>query len=532
MTVRTRFAPSPTGQVHIGNMRPAIYCWLFARRHGGQFLLRIEDTDRERSTPDAIRAVLDAMTWMNLDFDEEPLYQSHREAAHREAAERLVAEGKAYRHRKGDEGEATLFRIPWNTAGIPFVRTIGPTELALHPDVPVQVASTGVAFALVSKNGKPMPHEASLAGFRDLELLDAAGATVFALNDCLNEVLAGARRVEVPGAHRIRFTRREAVFHDLVKGELAKPLDGMKDLVIVRTGGIPLFHLANVCDDIHQRVSHIIRGDDHVENTFRHILLFHALGAPLPTYAHLPMIVNAQGKPYSKRDGDAFVGDFRAHGYLGEALFNYLALLQWSPGDDRQIVSRDEMVRLFDLARVNSSPAQVDLRKLQWMNGAYMAAQPPERRLADAQAELRKHGLWTDAASNVFLQRVLDTMGDRLKLTTDIATQAGFFFTEEYAYDEQAVGKRLTQPGAADLLTAIAARFATLPAFEAPAMESALAALAQERGAKPADLIHATRAAVSGLAIGPGLFEMLVLLGRERVLARLARTVKRFAPAA
>ena len=307
MTVRTRFAPSPTGQVHIGNIRAAIYNWLFARHEGGQFLLRIEDTDRARSTPVAVQAVLDALTWLGLNWDETPLYQSTRTAAHLAAAEQLLQAGHAYKEDKGGtgKGECVIFRMPG-------------TEMS---------------------------------------------------------------------------------FRDEIKGHLAKQAADMKDFVIVRSDGTPVFHLANVVDDIHMQITHIIRGDDHVENTYRHVALFRALGATPPKYAHLPMIVNAQGKPYSKRDGAAYVGDFRDKGYLPEALFNFLALLGWSPGGDRELMGRDEMARLFTFDRVLSSAAQFDLVKLLWMNGEYMRALPRDQRESACRAVLQARRAVSAAAA-------------------------------------------------------------------------------------------------------------------------------------
>ncbi|MBR0056230.1 MAG: glutamate--tRNA ligase, partial [Kiritimatiellae bacterium] len=258
-TIRTRFAPSPTGNVHIGNIRAAIYNWLFARHEGGQFLLRIEDTDLERSTPAATQTVLDSMAWLGLDYDGEVLYQSTQRAHHLELAEQLLRSGHAYKEDKGGtgKGECVIFRMPGTDIG----------------------------------------------------------------------------------------------YHDLVKGDLLKKAEDLRDFVIVRSDGSPVFHLGNVADDITMGVTHVIRGDDHVENTFKHIALYRALGAPVPQLAHLPMIVNAQGKPYSKRDGAAYVGEFRERGFLPEALFNSLALLGWSPGDDREVMTRDEMVAAFTLDR-------------------------------------------------------------------------------------------------------------------------------------------------------------------------------------
>ena len=433
--VRTRFAPSPTGQVHIGNIRAAIFNWLYARHAGGQFLLRIEDTDRARSTPEAVRAVLNAMEWLGLNWDTEPLYQSTRTTAHLAAAEELLRNGHAYKEDKGGtgQGECILFRMPGTDMG----------------------------------------------------------------------------------------------FHDEIKGDLAKKAADMKDFVIVRSNGTPVFHLANVVDDIHMQITHIIRGDDHVENTYRHVALFQALGAPVPKYAHLPMIVNAQGKPYSKRDGAAYVGDFREKGYLPEALFNFLALLGWSPGGDRELMTRAEMVQFFTFERVLSSPAQMDLVKLLWMNGEYMRALPREQREAACRAVLEAHGMWNAELPADYLGRVLDVMAERVKLFTDIA-DAGYFFTEDYPYDEKSVQKRLLKPGALESLTAVQAAYAGLADFTAAGTDAALRELAAARGIGMGDLVHPVRVAVSGTAVGPSLFHMLEVLGRERTLRRMDKTLERF----
>ena len=527
MTVRTRFAPSPTGQIHIGNIRTAIYNWLFARHHGGQFLLRVEDTDRERSTPEAVQAVLEAMAWCGLDFDEDPLYQSGRASEHLASAEKLLAEGKAYRHRKGEGGEAVLFRIPLDGVD-DLLHEVGPVELDVHSSVPVCVDGSGVSFALVSRKGKAMPQEGCLAGFCDLAVFDAAGKQLFSLDGKVGAVTSGDERFEISNATRVTFTRREISFDDLIKGRLSKSLDAIKDLVIVRSDGIPLFHMANVCDDAHQGVTHIIRGDDHVENTFRHILLFRALGLRPPLYAHLPMIVNQQGKPYSKRDGDAYVGDFREQGYLGDALFHYLAMLQWTPVDEREIMSRDEMVTEFDLARVKSSPAQVDLRKLMGVNGEFMKRLPRDQYESDMKEALVAGGLWDENTSDVYLRQVLEVMGDRIKVKNDIVRLAGFFFTDDYEFDQKAVVKRLHCEGAIEKLQGLKQCYTDLDSFDAQSLEAALSTWVEQRGYKTGDLIHPVRVAVSGLGIGPGLFDMLEVLGRERTCRRIDRAIERF----
>jgi glutamyl-tRNA synthetase len=428
-SIRTRFAPSPTGNVHIGNLRAAIYNWLFARRQGGQFLLRLEDTDRERSTPEAVKTVFEALDWLGLEADEEPVYQSQRREAHLAAAETLLSKGLAYKEDKGNtgRGEAVVFRMP----------------------------------------------------------------------------------------------DRDMAFDDAVKGTLKKKAKDMQDLVIVRSDGSPVFHLANVVDDAFMGVTHVIRGDDHAENTFRHIALYEALELPVPQFGHLPMIVNAQGKPYSKRDGAAFVGEFREQGYLAEALFNYLVLLGWSPGDDREVMERADIVEAFGLDRVQASPARFDWKKFEWMNGEHVRRLPlDEHRRQYFQA------IPGSDADPAYLDAVIEVMQERIKKWPDIAPMAGFFFTDNYAYDADAMAKRFGREGAWEDLAALRAAFEALPDFSAESTEAALRALAEERGLKPADLIHPVRLAVSGIPQGPSLFHMLAVLGRDRVLKRMRRTAE------
>ncbi|VGO20309.1 glutamate--tRNA ligase [Pontiella sulfatireligans] len=433
MKVRTRFAPSPTGNVHIGNMRAAIYNWLFARHMGGEFLLRVEDTDRERSTPEAIQTLLEAMDWLKLDIDGEPLYQSTRMEAHLEAAETLLSKGLAYKEDKGGtgQGECVIFRMPGT----------------------------------------------------------------------------------------------DSAYVDGIKGPLKKAAENMQDFVIVRSNGTPVFHLANVLDDIEQGVTHVIRGDDHVENTFRHIALYQALDADVPNFAHLPMIVNAQGKPYSKRDGDAFVGDFREKGFLGDALFNYLALLGWSPGDDREVMTREEMIEAFELARCQSSAAQVDLRKLTWMNGEYMLKLPEAEFEAMCFEAVAKAGIEADAD---YAKQVFGLVRERVKTVADIVPMVGYFFTDEFDYDEKAVRKKLQKDGVADVLAQVKAIFQELETFDEASTDKALHDFVETSGLGFGAVMAPARLAVTGIQSGPDLFPMLAVLGRERVLARIDRTVRLF----
>ncbi|MCO5060981.1 MAG: glutamate--tRNA ligase [Kiritimatiellae bacterium] len=433
MTLRTRFAPSPTGQVHIGNLRAAIFNWLFTRHAGGEFLLRIEDTDRERSTPEAVQAVLNAMQWLGLTTDGEALYQSTRREAHLAAAETLLQSGHAYKLDKGGtgKGEAVLFKMPG-------------TDMA---------------------------------------------------------------------------------FRDLIKGDLHKAAADLPDFVIVRSDGNPVFHLANVVDDIHMGITHVIRGDDHVENTYRHVALYQALGAPVPQFAHLPMIVNAQGKPYSKRDGAAYVGDFRDKGYEPDALFNYLALLGWNPGDDREVMPREELVAAFSLDRVQSKAAQFDFRKFEWMNAEYLKRLPPDSYRARFRRELEESKLLPADISENYLDSVSSLLRERIKSWPETTLQAGYFFTEHYSFDPDAVRKRLKKEGAPELLAALREAFSALPNFDAASTETALRALAETRGVNASELIHPLRVIVTGQPGGPSLFHLLEVIGRERVLARMARPI-------
>ena len=435
--IRVRFAPSPTGKVHIGNIRAAIYNWLYARHTGGKFLLRVEDTDLERSTPEAIQALLECMRWLGLDYDEDAFYQTKNKPRHMEAVEKLLASGYAYRcertSRDGKTGEVIMFKMP--TEGV----------------------------------------------------------------------------IE---------------FDDIVKGKMSKKAEDIQDFAIVRSDGSPIFHIANVVDDIDQGVTHIIRGDDHVENTFKHICMFKALGAPVPKYGHLSMIVNQQGKPYSKRDGAAFVGEFRDQGYLPEALFNYLLLLGWNPGDEREVLTKSEMIELFDLAKVHVTAAKFDMKKLQWMNGEYIKRMPRDIFTSELVRRVNEAGMTIPEGYDVAY--LVDQLQIRTKFLNDIPAACRCFFSDEFEMDEKAVDKRLKKEGVKALLEDLVERFANAPEWKAPALENLVKELSQGNGMGP--WVHPIRVAVSGRGEGIGLFEMLQLLGREKTLERLSRAAEKYAP--
>jgi glutamyl-tRNA synthetase len=313
-------------------------------------------------------------------------------------------------------------------------------------------------------------------------------------------------------------------YTDLVKGHLKKQAEDTQDFVIVRSDGTPVFHLANVVDDVDMKITHVIRGDDHVENTFKHIELFKAMGAPIPEYAHLPMIVNNQGKPYSKRDGAAFVGEFKEQGYLPQALFNFLVLLGWAPGDDREVLTREEMIQLFTLDRCKSSAARFDMKKLVWMNGEYIRNTPRESYATEFVSRVTNAGLSTEG---VDLNGIMDQMQIRTKFYSEIPGTCTYFFTEEYAFDPKGVEKRLKAEGVPALLEEVADAFAALPVFDVQSTHDKVAAIGEAKGTGMGSIVHPVRMATTGLTEGPGLFELLVLLGCERTCARLRKVAQR-----
>ena len=434
--IRVRFAPSPTGKVHIGNIRAAIYNWLFARHTGGKFLLRVEDTDLERSTPEAIAVLFDCMKWLGLDWDEEVFYQTKNVKRHLEVVDQLLASGHAYKvektSRDGKTGVVTMFKMP-----------------------------------------------------------------------------------------------KEGVieFDDIVKGHMAKKAEDIQDFAIVRSDGSPIFHIANVVDDIDQRVTHIIRGDDHVENTFKlkHICIFKALGAEVPKYGHLSMIVNQQGKPYSKRDGAAFVGEYREQGYLPEALFNYLLLLGWNPGDDREVLDVLGLLRQVALHDV----VELDRPLLGHPEHRDDAGLAVARGLLDLVAVSLRSDLRSAAEQKAWWDYLAAQIQVRTKFLKDIPAAIKCFVSDDFPFDEKAVEKRLKKPGVKATLLDLVERFSKVEDWTAPALEAVVKELSQGNGMGP--WVHPIRVAVSGRGEGIGLFEMLQLLGKEKTLARLRHAAETLA---
>ncbi|MBO7533908.1 MAG: hypothetical protein J6T46_07955, partial [Victivallales bacterium] len=364
----------------------------------------------------------------------------------------------------------------------------------------------------------------ALAGFKDLQVLDAEDNVLFDIHGQEEAVLKGELVKTIEGAAKLCFTRRAITYHDLVKGDMTKPLDGMKDVVIVRSDGSPVFHIANVVDDITQKVTHIIRGDDHVENTFRHIMMFHCLGAPVPQYGHLPMIVNAAGKPYSKRDGDAFVGDFKDKGFLADTMVNYLALLGWNPGDEREKMSREELIEAFSLDRCQHTPAQMDIQKMTNLNGQYLAEMEIGKFTEMCKSYLAVYD-WGQNIDPEYLTKVCTLMQSRLKKFADVE-QWKYFFVETPDYDEKNLAKQFKDDSVKAALKELEGALAGCD-FTAAAIEAAIHATTERLGMGQGKLNQPLRAAVTGVGIGAGIYETLELLGKDLSMARLDAFFKR-----
>ena len=463
MTCRTRFAPSPTGYLHIGGARTALYCWLESRHRGGQFVLRIEDTDRERSTQAAIDAILQAMAWLGLDYDEGPIYQTHRLDRYREVAEQLVAEGKAYyAYESREELEA-------------------------------------MREAAMAKGEKPRYNGA----WRDRA--ESAEYHASRSGDP-NRVIRFRNPVEGTVA-----------WDDKVKGRIEIANSELDDLVIFRPDGYATYNFAVVVDDIDMRITDVVRGDDHVNNTPRQINLYRALGAPVPAFAHLPMILDEHGAKLSKRTGAADVMQYRDAGYLPHALLNYLVRLGWSHGD-QEVFSIAQMQELFELQDVNAKASRLDPAKLGWLNQQYLKNDDP--------AEVAKHLEWHLAKAGYDLDAgpaaadIVVALRDRVQTLADMAERAAVWFGPIEHYDEAAVAKHL-KPGTDAMLRDARARLAALPLWSVEGVSEALHMTAEALELGMGKVAQPLRVAITGTQVSPDISYTVYLAGRDEALRRI-----------
>ena len=477
---RVRFAPSPTGYLHVGGARTALFNWLFARRLGGTMVLRIEDTDVERSSPEMVEGILDGMRWLGLDWDEGPnvggpygpYFQSERLDRYRAMAARLVAQGSAY-------------------------------YCYCTPEI------------LKAKRG---------AG---IEKYDRTCCALTAGD------VAAREQAGTPRAVRMKVPEGTTRFDDLVHGPIEFDGANIEDFVILRSDGHPTYQLSVVSDDVEMAITHVVRGDDHISNTPKQILLYRAVGADLPQFAHVPLILGPDKKRLSKRHGATSVMEYARQGYLPEAMLNFLALLGWSPGGNQELFTRDELVRAFALEGISGGSAVFNPEKLDWFNQQHIAMLPPGELARRLEPLFRAEGLWNDAFlgdRHAWFFGVIELLKPRVKRLDDFAAQGRFFFTNVIEYDPAAVDKHLRVEGMREHLAVLEAAFAALESFDEVSTEAALRATADARGVKAASLIHAVRVTVTGKAVSPGLFEVLALLGRGEVRRRFRTAVELVTP--
>ncbi|MDP2913336.1 MAG: glutamate--tRNA ligase [Candidatus Omnitrophota bacterium] len=422
---RVRFAPSPTGYLHIGSARTALFNWLYAKHTGGKFILRIEDSDKERSKEEYLDEILGSLKWLFMDWDEEFVFQSKRFVLYKKYAERLVEEEKAYR-----EGPAIIFKVEKD---------------------------------------------------------------------------------------------KDVFFDDMIHGRITVSTKEIKDQVLIKSDLTPTYNFACVVDDAEMMITHVIRGDDHISNTPKQVLLYGALGKTAPNFAHIPLILSKDGGRMSKRHGATSIFEYKGMGFLPEAIVNYLALMGWAPGNDREIMPVEEMIRLFDVKDVNKTPATFDMDKLSWMNGQYIKEMESSILAARSEDFLKDKGIIDDKFDKRVWGDVVKAYKERTRTLDDLVSVYKIFFAGELEYDEKAVEKYLKKANSKDVMNRCKTALEGLPGFDKTAIEAAYRKLADDMKVKAAELIHPTRVAISGKTVGAGLFDMMEILGRDKVLARLSK---------
>jgi len=490
MTVRVRFAPSPTGYLHIGAARSALFNWLYARKSGGKFLLRIEDTDLQRSTEESTRSIIEGIEWLGLDYDEDLVFQSNNAADHRAAAKRLLEEGKAY-------------------------RDFTPKEERNDNAVKQEVGERARAQSLAGFDPRSNP-------YRDLpkEESDRRAAA--------GEPFAVRLKVPVEGQTR---------FDDIVYGAQERSHSEIEDLVLLRSDGEPLYNLSVVIDDIEMGITHVIRGQDHLTNTHKQVLIYEALGAEVPRFAHLPLILAPNKGKLSKRKHGEVVSltTYRDRGFVPAAFRNFLALLGWSPPEGKELLSKEELVQAFSLEGIGRANAIFNFQendpkrwtddKALWMNAEYIRTMPLDELLPMVKTELRANKLWReeyDDDDRDWLLQTIDLIRQRFFTLKDFSNQGRAYFSDDFDFEEAAVNKNLRkEPRLRELLAGLADKLETVEPFNAETAEAALREFSDEAGVKAGLLINGSRTMLTGQAVGPSMFEIFDVLGREASVQRL-----------
>lgn len=479
--VRVRFAPSPTGYLHIGGARTALFNWLFARKMGGKLILRIEDTDTERLKEDSVSQILTSLKWLGLNWDEGPeaggecgpYYQSERRELYSKYAQQLLDEGKAY-YCFCTPADLEAEREKQRAAKQPF--RYARTCRDLDPEVAKARAAAGEPYSV---------------------------------------------RIKIP-------TEGSITVHDLIHGDVTFNMDQFDDFVIVKSNGMPTYNFAVVVDDHLMGMTHVLRAEEHLSNTPKQLLIYEALGFEPPKFGHMPMILAPDRSKLSKRHGATSVEEFRAQGYLPEAIINYLTLLGWGPGDEREIFTLEETVKLFELEQMSKKAAVYDTKKLTWMNGQYLSELPLEKILPEAETFFIKDGLVTKewlAENKEYFAKLVDTVRVRVKTLQEVADASAYFFKDVEAYDEKGVAKHF-KPEAAELLEKCIAALEADEVFDLTSTEAIYNRIAADNGLALGKVIHPTRLALTGRTVSPGMFDVMVLLGKEKTLARMRKAVE------
>jgi glutamyl-tRNA synthetase len=471
--VRVRFAPSPTGYLHVGGARTALFNWLFVRQQRGTLILRVEDTDAERNKPELVQGIIDGLAWLGVDWDEGPFFQSQRLDLYREAAKKCLANGSAFLCYCAAEKYAGGDHAADGSAGVEKVRR---------------------GARCSCRDGK----------------------------------------ASVPGAKpaiRFRVPAGRTVFADEVFGEREFDNEEIEDFVLLRSGkdgeewGMPTYQMCVVVDDIDMRITHVIRGADHLSNTPKQVLLYRALGAELPIFAHLPLILGSDKSRLSKRHGATDVNMYRTEGFLPEAFRNFLALLGWSPGGDEEFLRTKDLIEKFSLAGVSRTNGVFDRPKLEWFNTQYLQKLPIEDLLPEVEAELKRSGLWKEewatGAGHEWFSKTVDLLRPRVRLLPDFSAWSRAFFSDEFPIEEAGKAKFWKDPKVPELLAKLADALAALSEWNHDACDHALRGLAEAAGVKAGLVINATRVAIVGQSVAPPLFDTMVVLGQERVVRRL-----------
>ena len=479
--VRVRFAPSPTGYLHIGGARTALFNWLFARKMGGKLILRIEDTDTERLKEDSVSQILTSLKWLGLNWDEGPeaggecgpYYQSERRELYSKYAQQLLDEGKAY-YCFCTPADLEAEREKQRAAKQPF--RYARTCRDLDQEVAKARAAAGEPYSV---------------------------------------------RIKIP-------TEGSITVHDLIHGDVTFNMDQFDDFVIVKSNGMPTYNFAVVVDDHLMGMTHVLRAEEHLSNTPKQLLIYEALGFEPPKFGHMPMILAPDRSKLSKRHGATSVEEFRAQGYLPEAIINYLTLLGWGPGDEREIFTLEETVKLFELEQMSKKAAVYDTKKLTWMNGQYLSELPLEKILPEVETFFIKDGLVTKewlAENKEYFAKLVDTVRVRVKTLQEVADASAYFFKDVEAYDEKGVAKHF-KPEAAELLEKCIAALEADEVFDLTSTEAIYNKIAADNGLALGKVIHPTRLALTGRTVSPGMFDVMVLLGKEKTLARMRKAVE------